>query len=287
MARPPADRSTQRSRQCGDPVNTVVGMPSAAERPHDSTAGHRAGLGRVGFESGSDVYERARPGYPDEAVAHLVSVAGITAGSRVLDLAAGTGKFTRQIHATGARCLAAEPSASMREVFSRMVPGVPLVGAVAERIPVTDGAMDAVVVAQAFHWFDAPVALAEIARALRQRGWLGLIWNERDESDPMVAELVHISRWDRSAPYPVGMDFGAVIGRSGLFGPVERTKFAWVQWLDRPAFVDQVASRSYVQVLPPPEQGALLDRVAAFGSTLSEPIAMPTIADLFCAQVAG
>jgi hypothetical protein len=81
------------------------------------------------------------------------------------------------------------------------------------------------------------------------------------------------------------MDFGSVIGRSGLFGPVERTKYGWVQWLERGTFVDQVASRSYVQVLAPEEQRVLLDQVAAFAATLTEPIAMPYIADLFCARV--
>ena len=255
-----------------------------------TSAGDQAGtdrgpLGRVGFETGSDTYERARPGYPDAAVAHLAGLAGIGPASRVLDLAAGTGKLTRQLQARRARCLAVEPSASMREVFATTVHGVPVVGGTAERIPVVTGAVDAVVVAQAFHWFDAPVALAEMARVLRPGGWLGLIWNERDETDPMVAELVRISRWDRSAPYPVGMDFGAVVGRSGLFGPVERTKYEWVQWLERDTFVDQVASRSYVQVLAPVERRALLDQVAAFAATLSEPIAMPYVADLFCARV--
>jgi SAM-dependent methyltransferase len=241
-------------------------------------------LGRVGFEAGSDVYERARPGYPDEAVDHLASVTGMTAGSRILDLAAGTGKLTRQLHARGAACVAVEPSASMREVFGRMVTGVPIVGATAEQIPIATGTIDIVVVAQAFHWFDAPVALAEIARVLRPGGWLALIWNERDESDPMVADLVRISKWDTSAPYPVGMDFGAVVDRSHLFHPMERIKFQWEQPLDRESFVDQVASRSYVRVLPEPERQALLEQVAAFASTFPEPIAMPYVADLFWAQ---
>ena len=140
--------------------------------------------------------------------------------------------------------------------------------------------------AQAFHWFDATAALAEIARVLGADGWLALVWNERDESDPMVAELVRISKWDRSAPYPVGMDFGLVIDRSQRFGAVERSKFAWHQRLDRGTFVDQVATRSYVQVLPPAEQRALLDQVARFAATLDEPIAVPYITDLFCARVA-
>ncbi len=247
----------------------------------------RATLGRVGFETGSDAYERARPTYPEDAVAHLEATAGITPGSRVLDLAAGTGKLTRQLVADGAECVAIEPSASMREVFRRVLPEVPLAGATAESIPVASNTMDVVTVAQAFHWFDPPRALPEIRRTLRDRGWLVLIWNERDESDPVMAELVRISKWDLCQPYPVGTDFGQDIDRSGLFGPVERSKFSFVQWLELDAFVDQVASRSYVQVLPEDERRALLDKVAGFGASLGSPIAMPYVTDLFCAPVAA
>jgi SAM-dependent methyltransferase len=245
----------------------------------------REALGRAGFATGSDIYERARPSYPEDAVAHLEATAGITIGSRVLDLAAGTGKLTRQLQADGASSVAVEPSASMREVFRRVVPGVPVIGGTAEMIPVATGTMDAVVVAQAFHWFDPPRALPEIVRVLRPLRWLALIWNERDESDPIMAELVRISRWDLCQPYPMGTDFGTVIDASRLFGPVERTKFTFVQHLDLNAFVEQVASRSYVRVLPEPQQRALLDEVEAFGATLGEPIAMPYVTDLFCAQV--
>jgi SAM-dependent methyltransferase len=246
----------------------------------------RERLGRSGFESGSDIYERSRPDYSDQALAQLVATTGVGPGSRLLDLAAGTGKLTRRLHALGADCVAVEPSPSMREVFRRVVTDVPLVGATAESIPVRADTMDAIVVAQAFHWFDPGRALPEMARVLRPGGWLALIWNERDESDPMMAELVRISKWDLCQPYPVGMDFGAVIDESGLFGPVQRSKSAFVQWLDREAFVDQVASRSYVQILGADEQAALLDEVAALGATLPEPIAMPYLVDLFCAQLA-
>ncbi len=255
----------------------------STDDPPDST--DRQVLGRAGFETGSDIYERARPEYPPEAVAHLEGTTGIAVGSRVLDLAAGTGKLTRQLHGDGASCLAVEPSASMRQVFQRAVPGVAVAGGIAEMIPVATATMDAVVAAQAFHWFDPPRALPEIARVLRPGGWLALIWNERDESDPVMAELVRISKWDLCQPYPVGMDFGTVIDSSELFGPVRRTKFAFVQWLDLDAFVEQVASRSYVQVLSDRERCALLDKVKDFGASLGEPIAVPYITDLFCTQV--
>jgi SAM-dependent methyltransferase len=247
----------------------------------------RERLGRAGFETGADLYERARPSYPEAAVAHLVATTGIGGGSRVLDLAAGTGKLTRQLRAHGAVCLAVEPSASMLEVFRRTVPDVAAAAGTAETIPAAGATMDSVVVGQAFHWFDPARALPEVARVLRPGGWLALIWNERDEADPAMAELVRISRWDRSAPYPVGMDFGTVIDASNLFGSVDRTKYPFVQWLDLTSFVEQVASRSYVQVLPDRERQDLLAQVASFGATLGDPIAMPYITDLFCAPVAG
>jgi SAM-dependent methyltransferase len=255
-----------------------------ADATHDSAA---APLGRRGFEQGSDVYERARPSYPDVALDLVADEADVTAGRLVLDLAAGTGKLTRQLDGRGVRCVAAEPSPSMREVFLEAVPGVPVMAATAESLPLAGGSMDAVVVAQAFHWFDPEPALAEIGRVLRPRGGLALLWNERDESDPMVGELVTISKWDVHAPYPNGMDFGPVIDRTRRFGPVRRTKFTFTQFMDLSTFVEQVASRSYVQVLPPGDRHRLLGRVEAFGATLPQPIVMPYITDVFCTRSLG
>ena len=247
--------------------------------------GDRTLLGRNGFATGSALYERARPGYSDEAVDHLVDRLGIGPGSRVLDIAAGTGKLTRSLVARGATVVASEPSASMREVFASSVPGTPQVGATAEALPFVDGSFDAVTVAQAFHWFDAPVALDEIARVLRPGGGLCLIWNERDESDPVVAELTRVSKWDVHQPYPVGKDFGPVVDASGRFGPVERTLLPFVQPLDRVAFVEQVASRSYIAVLPDERREQVLGEVADLAGRLDEPIGLAYVADVFCASL--
>jgi SAM-dependent methyltransferase len=241
-------------------------------------------LGRVGFESGSDIYERARPGYPEEVIAYLVDALPLHDQSRVLDVAAGTGKMTRQLQTVAPKCIAVEPSASMRDVFAESVGNDVLMAGTAERIPVSTGTMDAVVVAQAFHWFDNQVAVAEIARTLRMGGGLALAWNERDERDPLIAELVRISKWDVCQPYPVGKDFSATIDASGLFTSVVRHKFAWVQAVDRATFVDQVASRSYVQVLPEGERSALLGRVAEMAAGQQEPIAIPYVTDVFVAH---
>ena len=241
-------------------------------------------LGRSGFESGSDVYERARPGYSDEAVVHLVRSLGIGPGSRVLDVASGTGKLTRALAATGATCVGAEPSASMRAACAAAVPGLAQVGAAAEHLPFTDGSFDAVTVAQAFHWFATTGVLDEFARVLCPGGGLALIWNERDESDPLVAELTRISKWDVHQPYPVGRDFGAVVDGTGAFGPVDRSRFRFTQLLDRITFVEQVASRSYVVVLPEDRRRELLEGVAALAARHEEPIRLPYVVDLFCTR---
>ncbi len=242
-------------------------------------------LGRSGFSTGSALYERARPGYSDEAVDHLVQRFAIGPGRQVLDVAAGTGKLTRSLVATGATVVASEPSESMRSVFATTVPGTPQVASTAELLPFADDSFDVLTVAQAFHWFDAPVALAEFARVLRPGGGLALVWNERDESDPMIAELTRISKWDVHQPYPVGMDFGTVVADSGRFQPVERTRIRFTHELDRTTFVEQVASRSYIAVLPDDRRRTILDAVAAMADQLEEPIGLPYIADLFCATV--
>ena len=223
----------------------------------------KAALGRTGFSTGSDLYERARPGYSPGTVEAIVGSLGIGPGSRVLDMASGTGKLTRALVDAGATCVAAEPSASMRASFATVLPTV----------------------AQAFHWFDTPEALEEFARVLRPGGGLALVWNERDESDPLVAELTRISKWDKHQPYPVGRDFGAVVDASGRFGPVTRTRLTFVQPLDRIAFVEQVASRSYITVLPEDRRRAILDDVADLAAGLDEPILLPYLVDLFCAHV--
>ena len=138
-----------------------------------------------GFANGL-LYNSARPDYPIEAVEYLVATLHLDTSSRVLDLGAGTGIFSRQILAHVGRLTAVDPSASMRESFRAATPGVEILDGSDVSIPLGDASVDAVFVAQAFHWFDAPEALLEIRRVLRPDGGLGLVWNERDESVPWI-----------------------------------------------------------------------------------------------------
>lgn len=175
-----------------------------------------------GFSSAADVYERARPGYAAEAVDWLCERMGIGPGRTVLDLAAGTGKLTRDLVPSGATIVAVEPLDEMRAQLVEAVPGVETLAGTAEQIPLPDSSVDDVVCAQAFHWFDADRALAEIHRVLRAGGALGLIWNSRDLSDAVqVAIDALLDPYRGQAALGWTERHEEVLGASPLFGVVE------------------------------------------------------------------
>jgi SAM-dependent methyltransferase len=235
----------------------------------------------AGFGRAADVYERSRPSYPSAAIALLAEELGIGPGAAVLDLAAGTGKFTRLLLELGADLVAVEPSAAMREQFAAVLPTVPMLEGTAERIPLGDGALDAVVVAQAFHWFDAPHALTEMARVLRPHGGVGLIWNERDESVPWVAELSRVMQWDVRMPYAVGTDFRAVLDASGHFEPARRAGSSFEQELDRDGLCERVSTTSFIAAMEPAERTQLLDAVRELVADFPERFALPYVTEVF------
>jgi SAM-dependent methyltransferase len=224
------------------------------------------------FGTAAEQYERGRPLYPDLAVDWVLP----PGAARVLDLGAGTGKLTRQLSARGLDVIAVEPSAGMREALRGAVPGASVLAGTAERIPLADRCVDAVVVAQAWHWVDPARAVPEVARVLRPGGWLGLLWNLRDERAGWVARL---SRLMGVREGPGGGTTAPVIGAP--FGPVERRDVEWVFRLSRAALSDYVASRSYVIALPAARRA---DMLAAVGELASGPalaadgqLAMPQI----------
>src|SRR5712691_5362078 len=155
-----------------------------------------------GFTAQAEAYDRARPSYPPDAVAWLAAELGIRPGRRIVDLAAGTGKFTALIAGSGAELVAVEPVEAMRGHLRRRLPDVPVLAGVAEALPLTDNSVDAIVAAQAFHWFDGPKAMAEIDRVVRPGGRLGLVWNARDRNLDWVDRVWSVmDRVERHAPW--------------------------------------------------------------------------------------
>lgn len=222
----------------------------------------------AGFSDPGD-YEAARPGYPAEAVEWFVDHLGIRSSRRVCDLAAGTGKLTRLLAPCGADLLAVEPVAGMRATFRTLLPSVPLVAGTAEALPFADASLDAIVVAQAWHWFDHARATAECARVLRRGGALGLVWNARDRSEPWVDAVWSVmDRVEKRAPWREHDQWrdSALADMPG-FGPREVAEFHHRQSIARDDVVRRMASVSHVAVLPPREREAVLDEVRSILDT--------------------
>lgn len=204
------------------------------------------------FGAAADAYARARPGYPDDAVDFLVGPA-----HRVLDLGAGTGKFTASLAARGLDVVAVEPSTRMLAQLRAALPGVEAHEGSAEATGLPDASVDAVVVAQAWHWVDPARAVPEVARVLRPGGTLGLVWNVRDESVPWVSRVWEIAQQGSEHEMRASVD---TVGDP--FGAPEHVRTSFEHTTDRAGILDLVASRSYVIVLPPDERAAVLDGIA-------------------------
>jgi SAM-dependent methyltransferase len=210
-----------------------------------------------GFDRVADAYERGRPGYPVVAVRHLGRVLRLGPGRTVVDLGSGTGKFTRALAPLGAALVAVEPTSGMREVFERVVPDVPVLDGTAEKIPLPDGFADAIVCAQAFHWFRPRTALKESARVLRPGGGIGLVWNTRDDTvswSRRITEIVnryHRKERPRSRGDPWKKAFG---GARGPFGPLHFREFPNFHRASVDTFLDRFLSVSVVAVQSPPER---------------------------------
>jgi ubiquinone/menaquinone biosynthesis C-methylase UbiE len=229
-----------------------------------------------GFGSGAASYEAARPGYPDEALATLVEQLGIGPGTRVCDLAAGTGKLTRRLLELDADVIAVEPVDGMREQLADAVPGVEAVTGTAEAIPLPDASVDVVTVAQAFHWFDAARALRDIARVLRPGGGLAILWNERDESTPWVAEMSRLIRWhERTVSRYQHVDWAEIVAGAGCFTPLLEVRVQWEQPMTRELLAERVRSISYIAAMPVAEREKLAADVVGIVARKPEPFPLP------------
>jgi len=231
-----------------------------------------------GFQAGAAAYELARPGYPDDALQALAGQLGVGVGTSVCDLAAGTGKLTRRLLELGASVVAVEPVEAMRDQARAVLAGAVVVDGTAESIPLPDDSVDVVTVAQAFHWFEAATALAEIRRVLKPGGGLALLWNERDETTAWVAEMSRLIRWhERTVSRYQHVDWAAVVAAAQCFGPLEEQAVRWEQPMTRAVLADRVRSISYIAVMPPTERERLATEVVSLVGRLEEPFVLPYV----------
>jgi SAM-dependent methyltransferase len=226
----------------------------------------------AGYARSAAAYERGRPGYPPAAVDFLAARLRLRPGRTVVDLAAGTGKLTRPLLATGAEVVAVEPVPEMRTALPA---GARAVDGTAEEMPLSTGSADAVAVAQAFHWFDGDAALAEIHRVLRPGCALALVWNRRRMDDPVnqaIEELLAPWRGHTSALH--AGDWHRAFEDTELFGPLGECVFPNDQSLNADGLADRIASVNFVAALDEKERtkvvGAARALAGAAGVTIRQ-----------------
>jgi ubiquinone/menaquinone biosynthesis C-methylase UbiE len=206
------------------------------------------------FGGVADDYERARPGYPRSAIEEITR----DRPGRILDIGAGTGKLTRQLHALGFYVVGVEPSLQMLQRLRRVEKEIPTIAGRAEALPCRTASFDVVTVAQAWHWFDPVPATAEMARVLRPGGHACILRNLRDESVDWVAELSTIIGSEGTTEAESDSD---PLAGGACFSSWTRQEYRLEQTLDRDLLLSLVTSRSYVVTLPQDERRVVLDRV--------------------------
>ena len=212
----------------------------------------------LSFAQVADAYRAARPNYPEAAIDWVLEG---SPGPRVLDLAAGTGKLTESLVRRRLAVTAVEPLDPMRAHLRAMLPQVTALSGTAERIPLADGSVDAVVVGQAFHWFDQPAALREIARVLAARGVLGLLWNMRDDATPWVSAFSRATRGAGDTASSGTDRESRSLASDPHFERFERREFAHSEWFDRERLVAFAESTSGVATLTAEERAEVLEAV--------------------------
>jgi ubiquinone/menaquinone biosynthesis C-methylase UbiE len=245
-------------------------------------------LAAEAFRGVAELYDRARPGYPPDAVDLLRERLALGPGRTVLDIAAGTGKLTRLLVPSGARVIAVEPLAEMRNLLRGAVPSIETVDGTAEMLPLPDSSVDAVTVGEAFHWFDAECALGEIHRVLRPGERVALVWNVRDPSDELQTALNELLRPYRGrTPSHLDGRWRRAVETSPGFGEVDEWSFPWEQAYTRDELVDRIASISFVAQLDEPGRAPLLARARAAAENLPEPFPFRYRTDVFVFPRAG
>ena len=208
-----------------------------------------------GFSTQAVTYAQGRPNYPRQLTGWLADVLRIDGQSTVIDLGAGTGKFTRLLNALAPSLIAVEPVQAMAAQLAKLLPDVRLVNGTAESIPLASACADALVCAQSFHWFSTQAALAEIHRVLKPNGRLGLVWNVRDESVDWVAAITAIiTPYEGDTPrFHSGKWREAFTGE--YFSAPEMTCFPYNHvGSPQEVIMDRVLSVSFIAALPAAEK---------------------------------
>lgn len=212
------------------------------------------------YDQNHELYDKFRPGYPKEAVIASIQVSQVQPTSTVIDMAAGTGKFTEELlkYLPGkVKLIGVEPSKGMVESFHKNFPAIEICQASSTNVPIPDGSADVIFVAQAFHWFASVESLAEFHRLLKPGGILCLIWNYEDfdalsEDSWQYRTVKCCHALDKGVPQYNHMKWPSVFENQSYFSKPSELKFPYDKLVPSKEFYwNYWKSRSYITALSP------------------------------------
>ncbi len=216
------------------------------------------------FSDRVENYVRYRPSYPDELIDYLIEAGRLDERANIADVGSGTGIFSKLLLNKQLAVTAVEPNREMRKAAEAMLADYPRFTSVAgtgEATTLDNSSADFVVVAQAFHWFDWPTALAEFRRILKTGGQLALVWNRRNLDDPFQQAYDSMLRdyapeYNRVNHMNIEDEDMAAIFDTGSY---RQQIFRYAQLFDLDAFLGRMQSSSYAPAQGTPELSKLID----------------------------
>jgi SAM-dependent methyltransferase len=243
------------------------------------TESSRRHLGSV-FNEVPELYDRVRPGYPDELFADLATITGLGERSSVLEVGGGTGQATRPLAALGSAVIAIEPGVEMAALARQRLAAfsnVDVETSTFERWDDRGRRFDVIVAASSWHWVDPAIGWPRAHDLLRPGGWMALLGNvvvRRPGEPDVYAETADLhERFSPGNPdwgHPPleddvrGTDegWGLVEDPGGLFGPTIVRWYPVVQWFDAAGYADLMRTNSLYRALGPDVREPLLDAIA-------------------------
>ena len=274
-----------------DPLHPPIPPISARDEPRFGSAERKRTLASAFAGQGAD-YDRLRPGYPDAVLdAMLAPLAGSAPTLRAIDLGAGTGKLSSALAERGLEVTAVDTSEAMLEV-ARARGGTITAGSLATRLARAEetglpaASAELVTVAQAWHWFDAEEASAEVARLLAPGGVLALVWNMLDVTIPWVhrlSRIMHAGDIHRE-------DFAPTVGPE--LELTDRRAITWEDPMPTQDVIDLARTRSYVITAPEERRQKVLANLDWYlhdhlGHARGARVGVPYRTDLFLYRVAA
>lgn len=272
--------------------NLVLSGRERRKRGHGNCKGEKMTIHTTameGYKGVADTYNKGRPGYPEDAITFIKQRFGISQGTHLLDLGAGTGKFTQYFVNSGADITAVEPVPGMLKSLLEQHTSIKGVEGTAENIPVGDNSIDVVVSAQAFHWFDAAKAANEVLRVLKPNGYLVMVWNNRDESYPWVKALTEImDPYSGDTPRSRYGNWRKPFDSGEIFTKLEFKEFVHSHIGDSKMVLNRVLSTSFISKLPDTEKTKVIsqvnDLISRTPELQREKVEFPYLTEVFWCQ---